>query len=309
MNRRQRVLIFVHIQKTAGSTVRWIIQRHYAQGRVLELGKTRDHLPLEQFRLLPQAERDQYDCLIGHIPYGLHELVSRPADYITFLRDPLERAASQFYYICRTPANRIYPLVAATGFSIAEYARNEEFGRPDNMQVRYVIGAGTEGQMTPDDLERAKIALCERYACFGLAERFDESLVLLRRALGWGQIYYLKQNVTASRPPLAEIPGEALEIFARKYALDAALHEFAQAEFERRINALGVRLTGELAALRILSAAYRAAVVMRAALAPAARERVAVIHHSSPCPDVRPHPAPRTAHRGETCDQSPQQVQ
>ena len=271
MNRRQRVLIFVHIQKTAGSTVRWIIQRQYAQGRVLELGKTRDHLPQEQFRLLPQAERDQYDCLIGHIPYGLHELVSRPADYITFLRDPLERAASQFYYICRTPANRIYPLVAATGFSIAEYARNEEFGRPDNMQVRYVTGAGTDGRMTADDLERAKIALCARYACFGLTERFDESLVLLRRALGWGPLYYLEQNVTASRPPLAEIPGEALEIFARKYSLDAELHAFARQEFARRVAALGNALGRELAALRGLSAACGFVTRARAALNSAAR--------------------------------------
>lgn len=271
MNNRQRVLIFVHIQKTAGSTVRWIVKRRYPQGAVLELGRTQDHLPLEQFRCLPQARRDAYDCLIGHIPFGLHELLSRPADYITFLRDPMERAVSQFYYICRTPANRIHPLIKATGFSIAEYARNDEFGRPDNMQVRYVIGARTEAPMAADDLERAKIALCRRYACFGLAERFDESLVLLRRALGWGPLYYLKQNVTGARPALTDIPAGALEIFASKYALDTELHDFAQREFARRVATMGNALAGELAALRGLSAVYGVTAVVRAALAPAAR--------------------------------------
>lgn len=269
MNHRQRVLIFVHIQKTAGSTVRWIIKRRYPQGAVLELGRTQDHLPLEQFRLLPQARRDAFDCLIGHIPFGLHELLSRPADYITFLRDPLERAVSQFYYICRTPTNRIHPLIEATGFSLLEYARNDEFGRPDNMQVRYVIGAGTEARMTAQDLERAKIALRERYACFGLMERFDESLVLLRRALDWGPLYYLKQNVTAARPALADIPGEALEMFASKYALDAELHEFAQRELAKRLDALGTALTVELAMLRALSTAWGVAAGLRAALRPA----------------------------------------
>jgi len=273
MSHRQRVLIFVHIQKTAGSTVRWIIKRRYPEGAVLELGTTQDHLPLEQFKLLPQERRDAYDCLIGHIPYGLHELLSRPAAYITFLRDPLERAVSQFYYICRTPTNRIHTLTKATGFSIVEYARNEEFGRPDNMQVRYVIGAGTQARMTADDLERAKVALCERYACFGLMERFDESLVLLRKALRWGLLYYLKQNVTDARPALTEIPGEALEIFARKYALDAGLHEFARREFARRIDALGAASIRELAVLRGLSAAYGLVARTRAALTPAARGR------------------------------------
>jgi len=256
MNINYNVLIFVHIQKTAGSTLRWITRRQYPKGAVLEIGKSPHHFPLEEFKRLELAERDRIDCVVGHIPYGLHEYLSRPADYITFLRDPIERGVPQFYYICRRPSNRIYPLIKAKNFSLVDYVENDEYGRPDNMQIRYIIGAGTEAQMTANELEQAKVALLDRFVCFGLAERFDDSLVLLRKALGWGRVYYLEQNVTKDRPALTDIPQGIIKRFEEKYALDAELYEFGRREFEKRVTSMSDTLGKELATLKMLNAMY-----------------------------------------------------
>lgn len=224
----------------------------------MEIGKSPHHFPLEEFKRLELAERDRIDCLVGHIPYGLHEYLSRPADYITFLRDPIERAVSQFYYICRRPSNRIYPLIKEKGFSFVDYVENEEYGRPDNVQIRFIIGAGTEGQMTANELEQAKVALRDKYICFGLTERFDDSLVLLKKALGWDRVYYVKQNVTKDRPALTDIPQGIIKRLEEKYALDAELYGFGRKEFEKRVDSMSDTLGKELATLRMLNAVYGA---------------------------------------------------
>ena len=52
------------------------------------------------------------------------------------------------------------------------------------------------GACTSDMLERAKRHIEERFSFVGITERFDESLVLLRRTFAWKPPYYVAANVT-----------------------------------------------------------------------------------------------------------------
>ena len=87
-----RGLIFLHVPKTAGSTLRPIIDRHYAAGVICKL----DVLPrdLEIFLNLPEQPRSKIRVLEGHLQFGLHEHLSVPVDYVTMLRDPVDRIIS-----------------------------------------------------------------------------------------------------------------------------------------------------------------------------------------------------------------------
>ena len=51
-------------------------------------------------------------------------------------------------------------------------------------------------------LERAKRNLDEHFSWLGMTERFDESLILLRRTFGWRDVRYVSRNVSRSRAEL-----------------------------------------------------------------------------------------------------------
>jgi hypothetical protein len=70
----------------------------------------------------------------------------------------------------------------------------------------------------------------------GLVERFDESMELLAREFGWRSSRCVVVNRTESRPALAEIPAETIELIAAANALDMALYERAQESFADRIR-------------------------------------------------------------------------
>jgi len=76
------VIFFVHIQKTAGTSVNKILKSQFKEEKVWYRKK---------------GEKNP-DVVIGHFPFGLHEKlkIKKKPSYFTFLRDPIERWKSQF---------------------------------------------------------------------------------------------------------------------------------------------------------------------------------------------------------------------
>ena len=70
-------------------------------------------------------------------------------------------------------------------------------------------------------------------------DRFDETLLLLGRELGWRSPYYTKQNVNPERSGLLQKSSEAIAIIREQNALDVALYKCVEQEFHQRIEALG----------------------------------------------------------------------
>jgi hypothetical protein len=81
---------------------------------------------------------------------------------------------------------------------------NHRAARP-NDQVRFVSGFAPE-EAPSEALRCAKHNLKEEFTAFGLTERFDESLSLLRRQLGWTRLpVYVPSNVNRDRPTVEEL--------------------------------------------------------------------------------------------------------
>ena len=57
-------------------------------------------------------------------------------------------------------------------------------------------------------LEQAKENLRSRFTAFGIVERFDESLAMLKGALDLSSVVYVQRRVT-SRPRGADVPDDA----------------------------------------------------------------------------------------------------
>ena len=87
--------LFLHIPKTAGTTLRHIIDDQYGQENVLTYYNQNSNHLLDNLEALLMV-KPQYKALIGHYYFGVHAKFRFPATYITFLRHPVARTISQY---------------------------------------------------------------------------------------------------------------------------------------------------------------------------------------------------------------------
>ena len=254
--KQEQAVIFVHIPKAAGTTLRKIIERQYKPTAIFTVQES-----IEEFKKLPEAQRTAIRCLMGHMRFGAHELLPRVSIYITVLRDPLDRVISHYYYVLRSPDNVLHNDVVSKSMSLKDFVCSGMTPELDNGQTRRLSGVGHSigfGQCSTELLVSAKRNLREQFAVVGLAERFDETLILLKRALGWRVPLYVKENVTRNRPPREEISDDILAVMEKYNKLDIELYRYAQNIFEEQIGEKKPSFERELKAFRLLNTLYSA---------------------------------------------------
>ena len=229
-------IIFLHIGKTAGSTLRPVLKRQFPRSEAITIRARRRprEETLTDFAQLPEVDRMRPRLIMGHTVFGLHESVPRPCTYITMVRNPVRLAVSQYRYVLRTPGHRHHDRVQ--GMPLADYVRSGIALEMDNSQTRAIAGdVGTPyGECTEEMLETARRNLAEHFAWVGVTERFDESIVLLRRTFGWSDVRYMNANVARSTTPPSE---SDLALIEEMNSLDMALYREACLAFDKRIEA------------------------------------------------------------------------
>jgi hypothetical protein len=232
-------LIFLHVPKVGGTTLASVLRARFPVGQTYLIDGRCLAESMEEFRRLPPDRRAQIRFLHGHMPFGLHEYLPEPSVYVTMLRHPVQRILSYYFYVKRFEEHPHHQ--AASEMDLRGFACSEISTELDNGQVRLLSGEWHRGipfgKCTPDLLEEAIDNLVKHFIVVGLTERFDESLLLMRKALGWrGYPLYTKKNVTAGRLQLNTIPPDILETIAQQNQLDMKLYEHVQASFERELE-------------------------------------------------------------------------
>jgi hypothetical protein len=262
-----RALLFLHIPKAAGSTLHPIFERHFAPDVTFDLARINPPESIQQLFNLPELERRKIRLLKGHMPYGLHKYLGVPAAYITMLRHPAERVVSQYYFTRRMPGISLYDEIISKNMGLADFVRKRASLRATNDQTRLISGVekvnsgllrgeqmrtfeGNEEAASADTLMIAKRNLANHFAVVGLSERFDESLLLIRREFGWRNVYYTKRNVTKNRPSIRQVSREVIELIEKHYELDMELYKYAQQRFEERVREQGELFERELRSFR-----------------------------------------------------------
>ncbi|MFO7537684.1 MAG: sulfotransferase family 2 domain-containing protein [Chloroflexota bacterium] len=246
-------LLFLHIPKTAGTTLNSIIERQYPPQQIYTLGE-RVQESLANYRQLTTAEKQQYRLILGHMGFGLHEHVPGPSRYFTVLRQPLERCVSFYYFVQRLSNHYLHEYVHDKSWSLAQFVESGITIMMDNFQTRLLSGAWAEpayGACTPALLAQAKQNLQTHFDVVGLTSEFDRTLLLLRHHYGWRNIYYVRQNVTEKRPSAHEIDPRTRQLLLAHNQLDMELYQFAQTLFTQQVAAQGISFEWELARFRL----------------------------------------------------------
>ena len=160
------MLVFIHINKTAGSTVRYILRSSYGLRHcdVEPWHGVRDDPPFStsDLRLLRRLYPD-LASIAGHRLTGYADLHEQGTDfvYFTILRDPLKLCASRFQYHI-------------------DHRQKKHLVFEEWIQRDWLRNAQTQRIAGTDNVDDAIRVIAERGMFVGLTERFDESMVLLR---------------------------------------------------------------------------------------------------------------------------------
>jgi hypothetical protein len=260
------LLVFVHIPKTAGTTLRTVLNmnepgaRSRALGNVFKGGGGLSRAPVESMRNGTGPDlKEGVRIVRGHFPLGIREylpkylLKQREVHCFTFLREPTDRTLSHYFAIREVGgAYHLPPLLPEATLDDALAGGYIH----DNLHTRMLCGdLEPFGEVTEEMLTEAKRNLREELVFFGLTERFDESLVLAKRRLGLRAILYRSSGrVNASRPRGDEIPAELRQAAERCNRYDIELYRYAQELFEEAPERQELEFQIELAALRAAKA-------------------------------------------------------
>jgi len=195
-----------------------------------------------------------YDIFACHTVYSkslYSQLLPKDHVKIGIIREPFDRMISAAYYYrdiwnvgylkSVPPANFIHNLInqperyERASFSRTRNSMGKDFGFPNNLK--------------PSDtnivMQRLN-ALNSEFSLVMVTERFDESLVLMKRLLHWSFsdiMYLLANSHKHSSYPLNEAE---LKKFKTTSFLDYAIYDHFLKEFEKKVDAAGEDLQNEV---------------------------------------------------------------
>lgn len=232
---------FVHIPKAAGSTVRALISLNYDKSRVLSVYG--NYPEIVGTLTANTGKADCYNLVQGHMPYGAHyQLNVRNPRYFVFLRDPVERMFSDIVYSIRAPQHGFHDKFAGaerTPMELLEIAKDIHYYR--NNMTNYVSGlyfTRQGGRADLSDLHRA-IDNLWKSELVGLSERFEESLLVMAKKLGWKKVVAERLNKSPSK---LEITDELRQAAYPTLMLDHALYAVAKEICEQQLAQYGTLL-------------------------------------------------------------------
>lgn len=241
------VAIFLHLPKTAGTTVSRIVERQYPRRLTYTIMQESGPYsgPAEAFAALPETRRAAMRLVKGHVAFGIHRALPGPSCYFTLLRDPVARVLSHYAHARRDPQHNLYPYMQTMTLAEALAQRAHVAQAFDNFQTRLISGVWHTppfGALDDDVLQRAKDNLRRTFAFVGLVERFDESLILLQSTFGWGPVFYTRHNTTGRKHVFNAPDDETLELVRHYNRLDQQLYDFAAELFAQQIEQAGAPL-------------------------------------------------------------------
>lgn len=221
-----KTLIFLHLPKCGGTTLNRIIEWEYDPHRIFSIDPIFFLWSYQRLNRWPASRLAKMQVLKGHMPFGIHRKLPQPFTYITFLRDPVERVISAYYFAKNYRWHPSHRWISK--LTLEEYVR---LSPNHNVQTKYlsgreIVGDYHAGDCTEEMLAMAKENLTQHFSLVGLTERFNEGLAMLKIIFGWELAKYANFNVTKVRAKKASLPAGTVDLVKERNKYDVALYEF-----------------------------------------------------------------------------------
>lgn len=273
------VFAFLHLPKTAGSTLAGIVYNEYQDGSGVSLYNgaivsgvlytdkfsypegffTTESTPVHA--KLPRFDDVAIKAVIGHFSYGIHEVLDGPVAYFSMVRDPIERVLSFFFHLREYRYEwlfeqaRYQPILELVGIEadgFVEVAKKHGLLELSNDQTRRLSGSAIPFGIDEFDTEDEFLeSTLERFDFVGLTEKFDESLILARHQFSWHPLKgYFAKLVNPQRMSVSELSVADLAELRRLNRLDVKLYEKVKGRFDSLLSRAPQEVHKEIGALK-----------------------------------------------------------
>ena len=262
------IILFLHIPKAGGTSLSdWMFEQVARFPRRIEedgwlnsgafyypSGYVRGPYERDHARIRRVLQREDLLAVLGHFEFGVHRSLPGPSTYVTVLRDPVHRVVSLYHFqrLVQRKHGDHQGVVISDDMTLEEFIARPPYKEVDNGQVRRIAGMeAAPGQCSRAMLDTAMENLDRFFSVVGLVERFDETLILMKRAFGWSQspVYYPK-NQNPGRPAVDALPRHTVEAVTESNWLDCELYRFAKKRFEETLARQDERFATDLVSLR-----------------------------------------------------------
>ena len=227
---RNKPLAFIHIPKTAGSSLKEVLTQWFSDGLRSVYFNEKENRPPEKIELKDTAGRFLPDlCVIGHFNrsrnMGIEQCCPEIDQYVTFLRDPFEAHLSNYFYV-RTLAKenrafrngKVHPIIEKN-MSLRDFLEN------------YKKSFFLDFLPAEIDENNFRDVLQEKFIFIGLVETYNESLIQMAKILEKRIDEFVHINKSERRESIADIEGYRQE-FYRNNALVKSIYDFVKEKME-----------------------------------------------------------------------------
>ena len=252
-------VFFFHIHKTAGLTMRSILKNQYRnKPYIIFNADNKNSFTMNDYLALSEAERSKLKLVMGHMPLGLHRYHRNPCAYFAFLRNPLDRLASLYYYSLQKQGP-IHDEIEKYKMTLADFLASDFAHTLDNFQIRMIMNEKLLDntivyELDPYEswmLESAKKRIENHFLIVGITELFDESIMLLHHTFGWSTPFYSKVNVSSSKPEVLPVTMSDIQAFTDRNEADYKLYEFALVRLKLQLLMMGEDFAQAVRAFKI----------------------------------------------------------
>jgi hypothetical protein len=249
MNSSPRPIFFVHLQKTAGTSLNFRLRHCFPRDAIypqrVDEGSVPAILSIDHLLNRWREHRDEIRVVTGHFPLCTTQLLGGGFTTFTVLREPVERTLSYLrHHRNLTPddAHRSLEEIYDDPFRFHGLIHNHMVKMLSLTTAEMDDGMLTRVEYTPARLARAKENLAG-VDLVGVHERFDEFCDELATCFGWD----LGSPQHANRTEPVDVPASFLDRIAEDNAMDRELYEFAceLCELRRAASPSGGQLASE----------------------------------------------------------------
>ena len=226
-------MCFIHIPKTAGTTMSAILESRFDHPKICPTPYWRD------LRVMRKRDMKAYQLFRGHFPYDVADLVPGKPVCITMLRDPIERVISAYEFM--KTCIIVYPAAQkvqekARALSLKDYVRDPDVNGVINAQTRMIAGRDCQSkkidQRDPIALEIAKENL-QTFAFVGITEQFWDSMGLLSYQFGWTPPKEIQRLMVGKKKLRREnLPQDVIDVITEYNQLDLEFYQYCQSLFD-----------------------------------------------------------------------------
>ncbi|MBD2092121.1 sulfotransferase family 2 domain-containing protein [Microcoleus sp. FACHB-1515] len=241
-------LCFIHIPKTAGTTLTAIIDQKFHVDQICpELEYLSEIDPQYSQAEITPEQLAKYRFLRGHFSYHpIDQFLSKKPLYLTILRNPIDRTISLYNFLKRAKEkgepeyNEFTKLLRdATDHGLEGFMANPHpivKMRISNPQTR-LLGIEPQGDRSDAEVLAIAKANLEKFIFVGLTERFQDSVFLLFYIFGWyPSTSYSSLRVASNKSTKQDLPQSVLDVVIEANQLDLALYDYAEKLFCNRFS-------------------------------------------------------------------------